>query len=280
MGRVNAPDARFSARRSARLSHSGQEAWIVADEVDEGWVLQIGGIDQSHVDLSDPTRVVHEYLRRIANVLDAFRPVGEPVRVLHLGAGALTLPRYVQATRPGSPQTVVEIERELPTLVTGALPLPVGTQLDVVIGDARESLAEMAQARFDAIVLDVFSGEESPAHLATRDFYTEALPHLERDGLLVVNVGDDAGLRFAAGQARELEHAAAEHGLSGVWLLADSGLVTHLREGNLVLVAGGAMSSSKAEDWRSAWNAAGPHPAAVLDPMETADFVERVLGEA
>ena len=252
----------------------------MADEVDEGWVLQIGGIDQSHVDLSDPTRVVHEYLRRIANVLDAFRPVGEPVRVLHLGAGALTLPRYVQATRPGSPQTVVEIERELPTLVTGALPLPAGTQLDVVIGDARESLAEMAQARFDAIILDVFSGEESPAHLATRDFYTEALPHLECDGLLVVNVGDDAGLRFAAGQARELEHAAAEHGLSGVWLLADSGLVTHLREGNVVLVAGGAMSSSKVEDWRSAWNAAGPHPAAVLDPMETADFVERVLGEA
>ena len=122
----------------------------MADEVDEGWVLQIGGIDQSHVDLADPTRVVHEYLRRIANVLDAFRLAGEPIRVLHLGAGALTLPRYVQATRPGSPQVVVEIERELPTLVTGALPLPAGTALEVVIGDARESLAAMEGERFDA----------------------------------------------------------------------------------------------------------------------------------
>lgn len=282
---MNASDAHasaspFSARRSVRLSRSGQEAWIVADEVDEGWVLQIGGIDQSHVDLADPTRVVHEYLRRIANVLDAFRPAGEPIRVLHLGAGALTLPRYVQATRPGSPQVVVEIERELPTLVTSALPLPMGTELEVVIGDARESLAEMEGERFDAIVLDVFSGQESPAHLATRDFYLEALPHLEGDGLLLVNVGDDAGLHFAAGQARELERAAAEHGLSGVWLLADSGLVTHLREGNLVLATGGALSSPAVEDWRVAWNKAGPHPAAVLDPMETADFVARVLGEA
>ena len=53
-----------------------------------------------------------------------------------------------------------------------------------------------------------------------------------------------------------------------------------LREGNVVLVAGGAMSSPRVEDWSTAWNAAGPHPAAVLDPMETADFVERVLGEA
>lgn len=272
--------APFSARRSVRLSHSGLDAWIVADEVDDGWVLQIGGIDQSHVDLVDPTRVVHEYLRRIANVLDAVRSPGEPIRVLHLGAGALTLPRYVQATRPGSPQTVVEIERELVSLVTGALPLPAGTQLEVVTGDAREALEAMDGQRFDAIVLDVFSGQESPAHLATVAFYDAALHHLSPEGVLVVNVGDDAGLRFATGQARELEQAAAAHGLSGVWLLADAGLVEHLREGNLVLAAGGAFSSSAVEAWRKGWEAAGPHPAAVLDPMETARFVSRVLGEA
>src|SRR5699024_3732212 len=112
------------AQRSAQLSFSDQPAWIVKDEVSGGWVLQIGGAEQSHVDLEDPTRIVHEYLRRMANVLDEAWPRRAPIRIAHLGGGALTLVRYVQATRPGSPQVVVEIERELPTLVTTALPLP------------------------------------------------------------------------------------------------------------------------------------------------------------
>src|SRR5699024_2349349 len=111
------------------------------------------------VDLDDPTRIVHEYLRRMANVLDQVFPSGRPISIAHLGAGALTLARYVQATRPGSPQLVIEIERELPTLVTTALPMPGGTELQVLIGDAREQLSALGGRRFEAIVLDVFSGE-------------------------------------------------------------------------------------------------------------------------
>ncbi|ATG56588.1 spermidine synthase [Brachybacterium ginsengisoli] len=263
------------AQRSAQLSFSDQPAWIVKDEVSGGWVLQIGGVEQSHVDLEDPTHVVHEYLRRMANVLDEAWPGGQPLRIAHLGAGALTLARYVQATRPGSAQLVVEIERELPTLVTTALPMPEGTDLEVVIGDAREELVAMEGRRFDAIVLDVFSGEESPAHLATKDFYLEAISHLEVDGLLLVNVGDDAGQRFLGAQVRELEDAAAEAGLSGVWTLTLASLLTAPADGNMVLVVGGALSSPEVETWRKAWQAAGPHPGAVLDPMETATAFRR-----
>ncbi|MGO2586343.1 MAG: spermidine synthase, partial [Brachybacterium tyrofermentans] len=151
-----------ASQRSAQLSFSDQPAWIIKDEVDGGWVLQIGGVEQSHVDLADPTHIVHEYLRRMANVLDQAWPPGKPIRIAHLGAGALTLARYVQATRPGSPQLVIEIERELPTLVTTALPMPPGTELTVMIGAAREELAELGDRRFDALVIDVFSGESSP----------------------------------------------------------------------------------------------------------------------
>ena len=262
------------AQRSAQLSFSDQPAWIVMDEVSGGWALQIGGVEQSHVDLEDPTRIVHEYLRRMANVLDEAWPHGQPLRVTHLGAGALTLARYVQATRPGSAQVVIEIERELPTLVMTALPMPSGTDLEVVIGDAREELAAMEGRRFDAIVLDVFSGEESPAHLAAKDFYLEAFSHLEDDGMLLVNVGDDAGQRFLAAQVRELEEAAAQAGHSGVWTLTHASLLSTPADGNMVLLAGGALSSPQIEQWRSAWLQAGPHPAAVLDPAETIEVFE------
>ena len=262
--------------RSAQLSFSDQPAWIVADEVVGGWTLLIGGVEQSHVDLEDPTHLVHEYLRRVGNVLDTVKPAGEPLHIAHLGGGALTLVRYVQAIRPGSAQTVIEIERELPTLVTTALPLPKGTDLEVVIGDAREELAALGERTFEAIVLDVFSGQDSPAHLAEAAFYAEALARLAPDGLLLVNVGDDAGRRFLAAQVRELEAAAAQAGVPGVWTLTDAQLLTRPADGNMVLLAGGALASPAVEDWRAAWLAAGPHPAAVLDPHETQELVEGI----
>lgn len=267
---------RPAAQRSVQLSFSDQPAWIVKDEVDGGWVLQIGGVEQSHVDLVDPTRIVHEYLRRMGNVLDQVWPAGQPIAIAHLGAGALTLARYVQATRPGSPQLVIEIERELPTLVTTALPMPEGTDLHVIIGDAREELATSGGRRFDAIVLDVFSGESSPVHLACREFYVEALGHLSDDGLLLVNVGDDAGQRFVSQQARALEQASADLGHSGVWTLTHAPLLTSPTDGNMVLLSGGALSNPQVEQWRAAWKAAGPHPAAVLDPMETSEAFARI----
>jgi spermidine synthase len=220
--------------RSTQLSFSDQPAWIVRDEVVGGWTLLIGGVEQSHVDLDEPTRLVHEYLRRIGNVLDTLRPAGDPLRIAHLGGGALTLVRYVQATRPGSAQLVIEIERELPTLVTTALPLPEGTDLEVVIGDAREELAALGDRRFDAIVLDVFSGSDSPAHLAEAGFYREALSHLAPEGLLLVNVGDDAGRRFLTAQVRELEEAAASAGLPGVWTLTDAQLLSRPADGTML----------------------------------------------
>src|SRR5699024_4663783 len=93
------------------------------------------------------------------------------------------------------------------------------------------------------------------------------------DGLLLVNVGDDAGQRFLIAQARELEDAAAEAGLSGVWTLTHASLLTTPADGNMVFVVGGALASPEVAKWREAWVKAGPHPGAGLDPTETAAAV-------
>ena len=96
------------------LRTTGQHAEIEPDPfTDGGFVLSIGGAEQSHVNLADPADIFYEYLRRIGHVVDLAAPWGEPITALHLGAGALTLARYIQATRPGSVQYAVELEREL-----------------------------------------------------------------------------------------------------------------------------------------------------------------------
>ncbi len=109
------------------LRTTGQHATIEPDSFTEGgFVLSIGGAEQSHVNLADPEDIFYEYLRRIGHVVDLAAPWGEPVHALHLGAGALTLARYIQATRPGSVQYAVELERELLDFVLQELPLPDG----------------------------------------------------------------------------------------------------------------------------------------------------------
>lgn len=261
------------------LGESGEQARIIPDAHDDGWVLEIGGAIQSHVDLADPTRIRYEYLRRMANVLDTSWPPGRPVRILHLGAGALTLPRYVQASRPGSAQTVVDLDRELPSFVLSALPLPEGTDLTVLIGDARAVTAELtapATPHFDAVVLDIDTGMDAAEHLTGQDFYGELLRALAAEGVLLVNIGDDAGLHFLGRQARALESVCAAAGLSGTWTLADSTLLEQAQAGNVVLAAGGALAAPDPEALRAALLAAGPHPAAVLDPNQTAALAARV----
>src|SRR5699024_7729326 len=195
---------------------------IVPSGYDDGWILEIDGDVQSHVDLHDPGLIRFEYLRRIGNVLDLCWPEGEPIRLLHLGAGALTLTRYEQATRPGSHQTVIELDPDLIRLVTTELPLPEGTDLTVITGDARSELAKSDPGSFDAIIVDIFTGKDAATHLSDTDFYLEALHHLTSQGVLLVNIGDDEGLEFFDQQARVLHGAAVSTGLTGVWTLADA----------------------------------------------------------
>src|ERR671921_538476 len=104
---------------------------------DSAYTLLLDGAPQSHVDLADPTHLVFEYVRRMAAAIDLIAPAGEPLRALHLGGGALTLPRYVAATRPGSAQRVAEIDGPLVELVRRALPVDPKIKLRVRVDDAR-----------------------------------------------------------------------------------------------------------------------------------------------
>src|ERR1700683_1545228 len=86
------------------------------------WMLLVDGIPQSHVDLEDPGYLDFEYVRRLGHVIDTAAAEGQAQRGPHLGAGALTLARYVAATRPGSPQLAIDADAALIDLVRARLP--------------------------------------------------------------------------------------------------------------------------------------------------------------
>ncbi|NYD76476.1 spermidine synthase [Arthrobacter cupressi] len=249
------------------LRSSGQHASIEPDGlVDGAYVLSIGGAEQSHVNLARPEEVFYEYLRRIANVVDLAGPEGAPVSALHLGAGALTLARYIQATRPGSVQYAVELERELLDFVLQKLPMPEGTRLETRIGDARGELAALpAELLFDVVILDIFSGPEAPEHIACREFYEEAAARLGPDGLLVTNVGDEAALTLVRSQVAAMRGAIGAGALADLVAFAETGMFAGRYPGNIILVGS---KRRWPEAWTQALLARGPHPATVLRGVE------------
>jgi len=252
-----APQARLSDGRIAR---------IVPSEFAAGYEVDVDGTPQSHVDPSDPTHLHFEYVARMGAVIDQL-PDG-PITAVHLGAGGLTIPRYVEATRPGSRQQVVEIEQALVDLVREHLPLPRGASLRIRIGDAREGLSRMPAAlrgSVDLLVSDVYSGAQTPAHLTSVEFYREAAALLAPRGVLLVNVADGAGLAFARRQVATIREALPE-----VAVLAEVQVLKGRRFGNLVIAAS---ADGLPVEWLPRLMAAGPHPAKVAHGDEIERFV-------
>ncbi|MFJ6168036.1 spermidine synthase [Micromonospora orduensis] len=197
------------------------------------WTLLLDGAPQSHVDLTDPTHLEFEYVRRLAAAVDLLAPAGEPLRVLHLGGGALTLPRYVSATRPGSTQRVSEVDGALVELVRRALPWPADTRLRVRVEDARAVLAASRDASYDVVVADVFAGARTPAHLTSVEYATEVARVLRPAGWYLANLADGPPLRHARGQVATVRSV-----LPKACLVGDAAVLRGRRYGNLVLVAG------------------------------------------
>jgi hypothetical protein len=197
------------------------------------WTLLLDGTPQSHVDLDDPTRLEFAYVRRLAHVVDLAAPPRRPLRALHLGGGAFTLARYVAATRPRSHQQVVEVDGPLVELVRRELPPERTWRLRVRTGDARDVVGRLTGDAFDLVVLDVFAGARTPAHLASVEFVRAVAEVMDPAATYAANVTDGAGLAFARSQVATLQ-AVFPH----TCLVADPAVLRGRRFGNLLLVAG------------------------------------------
>ncbi|TYB92098.1 spermine synthase [Micromonospora sp. WP24] len=205
---------------------------LAADPVRRtGRLLLAAGVEQSYVDVDDPRYLHFEYVRRMAAVADVAAPAGATLDALHLGGGALTLPRYLAATRPGSTQLVIERNPAVVELVARELPaLP--PEVRVRIDDARAAVAAEAPAGYDLVFADIFRGARMPAHVRTVEFVAEVARALRPDGIYLVNVTDLPPL-----VATRVHVATLRAVFADVCLIADRRMMRGRRYGNLVLAA-------------------------------------------
>lgn len=259
----------MAAHPSTRLKLSGHIASIEPDPYQDGaYILDVDGTPQSHVFLDEPGELFFEYVRRIGHVIDSLAPEGEPITAVHLGGGALTLPRYVAATRPGSRQQVVELEQDLIDFVREHLPLQRDANIRIRYGDAREVLGKLPSGllgNVDLVVIDIYSGARTPAHVTTLEFFTEVARLLSPNGVIVINAADGPGLAFVRSEAATLRTVVPH-----VLAFAEAQVLKGRRFGNVVLVGG---SRTDLIEWMPRLMAGGPHPARVLADSEMKQFI-------
>ena len=221
------------------------------------YTLRVGRTDQSYVDLDDPHRLEFDYLQRMADVVDCVAgPRRRRLRVLHVGGAAMTLARYVGATRPHSAQLVLEPDAELTAFVRTHLPLPKRSGITVRAIDGRAGVAALHDDHADLVILDAFVGARVPAELTTAEFLDDVRRVLAEAGVILINVTDRGPLTYAR---RVLAGVAASfpHRLLG----AEPSTLRGRRFGNVIMV-GSAGALPVAEIAERAGR--GPYPYRVL----------------
>ena len=127
----------------------------------------------------------------VGQIFEAFQPRLERANVGVVGLGAGTMLCY---SRPGQNWTFFEIDPHVEAIARDRKLFTYLANCDVkpnvVIGDARLTIAREPRGRYSLLVLDAFSSDAIPVHLLTREAIALYMRTLADHGLLLVHISN------------------------------------------------------------------------------------------
>lgn len=218
---------------------TGVAELIEDDYTPDGWVLEINGMESSHIVLGRPRELDFEYMRWLVAVIEPYVDAhldAEKLRITHLGGGACSMARYLADVYPKSRNTVVELDGKLADYVREWFELPKAPLVKIRVGEARAVTESFAPQSRDIIIRDVFAGYITPEPLTTLEFTQIAASSLAENGLYIINCGDNRDLQGARAEA-----AAIAQVFPHTCAVADPAMLKGRRRGNIILA--GSFSS-------------------------------------
>jgi tetratricopeptide (TPR) repeat protein/spermidine synthase len=182
------------AFESTCLRESNYYCIRVSDTLAEGGrevkALHLDTLLHSYVDLEDPTFLEYGY-EQIFGEIAAYLAQQDPApRVLFIGGGGYTMPRYLEELYPRSTLEVIEIDPEVTRVAFEHLGLRPDTRIVTYNQDARAAMARFPEGSYGLVIGDAFNDVAIPYHLTTREFNEEVKALLEDDGVYAVNLID------------------------------------------------------------------------------------------
>ena len=198
-----------------------------------GVTVIMDGQPQSHVQPDDPLLLVFEYIQHLALAIDCLPP--GRLTVTHVGGAGLTLPRWVEATRPGSPQVVLEPNEGVTAFVRERIPLPRRHRIRVRAQDGLTGVRALAPDSADVLVTDAYAAGRVPAELSSAAYLLAVGRVLRPTGLALWNLADEPGFRWGARMVASIRTV-----LPHVAAVATHEVLKGKRFGNTVVLAGHA----------------------------------------
>ena len=231
----------------------------VSDGIAEGGrevkVLLLDKLNHSSVSLEDPTFLATGYQQVFEEIGNFIAQRNPSLRVLFIGGGGYTMPRYLEAVYPQSTVEVIEIDPEVTRVAFEYLGLGPDTRIVTYNQDARMSVPQLDRAQYDLVVGDAFHEISIPYHLTTEEFNEQVRALLKEDGIYAVNVIDKLHTgRFLRTYVNTLGHT-----FPHVYLLRDNaGVWEHDSRSTYVVV--GSIQPLSPADLENATTQAGRSP--------------------
>jgi predicted membrane-bound spermidine synthase len=153
--------------------------------------LTLDHLTHSYTDVQDPLYLEYEYIRVVEEIVRWQADRRVPLRVLFLGGGGYTFPRFMEVKYPEAEINVVEIDPEVTQIAEKYLGISKESKIQTFNEDARWFVINFKEREyFDMIVGDVFNDLSVPYHLTTKEFTLQLKKVLKTDGLFLVNLID------------------------------------------------------------------------------------------
>ncbi len=152
--------------------------------------LTLDKLLHSYVSLEDPTLLVYSYEKVFADVATYVAQRNPSPRVLFIGGGGYTMPRFIETLYPQSTLEVIEIDPAVTDVAFDYLGLRRDTKIVSYNQDARMKVPELPKGRYDLVIGDAFNDVSVPYHLTTLEFNEQVRGLLNSEGIYMVNVVD------------------------------------------------------------------------------------------
>lgn len=173
------------------MTDIGQVRSIALDSVSHGYVV-MGHPERLVTEEGQLfAQIAHRVASARAGALGLRDDRDVPLRVLFIGAGSYSHPRYIRAIYPRSRVDVAELDPAVTAANEAAMGLGEDPGLRTAWGDARRFVEDVAgHAKYDLILGDAFNNLSIPWHLATREFHERLADLLAPGGVYVADLID------------------------------------------------------------------------------------------
>ncbi len=183
---VTAADSRESSH-AGELIYQKETAYnnIRVEDYYERRYLLFNESEQSVINKLRPEEHIWPYTELMDNAASYFSPAATDALVIGIGGG--TVINSMLAQNPNLFIDAVDIDPEVIRVAYEYFNMPDSQQLRTFAADGRVFLRGKKN-RYDVIMVDAYNRTSIPAHLTTREFFSEMKNALKPDGIVIFNI--------------------------------------------------------------------------------------------